>query len=143
MRQNKCDILPFGVQANQCPRRLGYPASGVTIMESKGEVGRPMNSKKIITCAAILLGLLLGAPPAFATDELYLCGTVEDTNLASQLITINVASGGCRGPRTFKLAPAAAKALAFQAAGGRKCFFINSNRCQAGYTYTITNITAE
>lgn len=102
-----------------------------------------MNSKRTITYAAIFFGLLLVAPPAFATDELYLCGTVENANLPGLLITINVASGGCRGLRTFKLSQAAANALAARGVGGRKCFFINSNTCKAGFTYTITKITPE
>ncbi len=103
-----------------------------------------MNSKKVLACAVIMLSDLVPlASPAFATDELYLCGVVQDANLTNQLITIDVASGGCRGPRAFKLAAAAAKALTSQTTSGRKCFFINSNRCQAGYTYTITKITPE
>ncbi|MEW6595218.1 MAG: hypothetical protein AB1413_10150 [Thermodesulfobacteriota bacterium] len=102
-----------------------------------------MKPKRMLIGTTLLSGILLGTPPAFATDELYLCGTVEDANLASQLITINVASGGCRGLRTFKLSQAAANALVANGVGGRKCFFINSNTCQTGYTYTITKITPE
>lgn len=102
-----------------------------------------MKPKKVLIGFTLLSGISLGTPLAFATDELYLCGAVEDANLASRLITIDVASGGCRGLRTFKLSQAAANTLTAMGVGGRKCFFINSNTCQAGRTYTITKITPE
>lgn len=99
-----------------------------------------MKLKGMIICAVMFPGIFLGTQ-AFAVDELYLCGVVQETNPQTAQVTVDVSSDGCRGMRTFKL-PATKDRASFNKAG-RKCFFINSNSCKAGYTYTITKIVPE
>lgn len=99
-----------------------------------------MKLKRMITCAFMFPGILF-CSQAFAVDELYLCGVVQEVNLQTAQVTVDVASDSCRGTRTFKL-PATKDRTSFNVAG-RKCFSINSNRCKAGYTYTITKTVPE
>jgi hypothetical protein len=99
-----------------------------------------MKLKVMIICAVMFPGIFL-CTQAFAEDELYLCGVVQEVNLQTAQVTVDVASDSCRGIRTFKL-PTAKDRLSFNVAN-RKCFFINSNSCKAGYTYTITKTVPE
>lgn len=99
-----------------------------------------MKLKGMITCAFMFPGILF-CTQAFAVDELYLCGVVQEVNLQTAQVTVDVASDSCRGVKTFKL-PATKDRLSFNVAK-RKCFFINSNSCKAGYTYTITKTVPE
>lgn len=99
-----------------------------------------MKLKGMLTCAFMFPGILF-CSQAFAVDELYLCGVVQEVNLQTAQVTVDVASSTCRGLRTFKL-PATKDATSLNMAG-RKCFFINSSSCKTGYTYTITKIVPE
>lgn len=99
-----------------------------------------MKWKGILTCAVMLPGILF-CTQAFAVDELLLCGVVQGVNLQAAQVTVDIASDNCRGTRTFKL-PATRDRTAFSV-NARKCFFIDSNRCKAGYIHTITKTTAE
>lgn len=99
-----------------------------------------MKLKGMLTCAFMFPGILF-CTQAFAADELYLCGVVQEVNLQTAQVTVDVASSSCRGIRTFKL-PATKDRLSFNV-NARKCFFIDSNRCKTGYTYTITKTVPE
>jgi len=99
-----------------------------------------MKLKGMLTCAFMFPGILF-CSQVFAVDELYLCGVVQEVNLKDALVTVDVASNICRGMRTFKL-PATKDKASFTVAD-RKCFFINSSSCKAGYTYTITKTVSE
>lgn len=99
-----------------------------------------MKLKGMITCA-FMFPCILFCKQAFAVDELYLCGVVQEVNLQAAQVTVDIASANCRGIKTFKL-PATTDKTSFNMAG-RKCFFINSNSCKMGYTYTITKIVPE
>lgn len=83
---------------------------------------------------------LLFSSPAFALDELYLCGVVNGINARDGVVSVDVASEGCRGLRTFRLP---AKLGLTLKAKKRICFFIDRNRCQASYVHTITKILPE
>ena len=85
---------------------------------------------------------ILFCTQAVAVDELYLCGIVKEVNTIDALVTIDVASKSCGGLQKFKLS-AATKGRTSFTVGNRKCFFINSNSCKAGYLYTITKIEPE
>lgn len=98
---------------------------------------------KGMTICAIMFPCILFCTQAFAVDELYLCGVVQEVNLQTAQVTVDVASDGCRGIKTFKLPPPTSKDRASFNVAGRKCFFINSNSCKAGYTYTITKTVSE
>lgn len=103
-----------------------------------------MESKKIFAYAIILLsGIVSLASPAGASDELYLCGIIQETSPRDEMVTVDVASGSCKGPRKFKLPPARARVGASLNTGERKCFFVDTNHCQAGSIHTITKITSE
>lgn len=96
-----------------------------------------MKSTRLLACATIILSGLLPDPlPALATDELYLCGVVQNINPSEGTIIVDVATKGCRGSRKFKLPPL--KGGTAIKLDDRKCFFIDSNHCKAGYTHTIT-----
>jgi len=99
-----------------------------------------MKLKGMLTCAFMFPGILF-CSQALAVDELYLCGIVQEVNLQTAQVTVDVASSSCRGVRTLKL-PATKDKASFTVAD-RKCFFINSSSCKAGYTYTITKIVSE
>lgn len=99
-----------------------------------------MKLKGMLTCAFMFPGILFYSQ-AFAVDELYLCGVVQEINLQTAQVTVDVVSDSCRGMRTFKL-PATKDTTTFNMVG-RKCFLINSNSCKAGYIYTITKIVPE
>jgi len=99
-----------------------------------------MKLKGMLTCAFMFPGILF-CTQALAVDELYLCGVVQEINLQTAQVTVDIASSSCRGVRTFKL-PATKDRLSFNVTD-RKCFFINSDSCKAGYTYTITKIVPE
>jgi len=99
-----------------------------------------MKLKGMLTCAFMFPGILFYSQ-AFAVDELYLCGVVQEVNIQAAQVTVDVASNSCRGMRTFKL-PATKDRTSFSVAS-RKCFFINSNSCKAGYIYTITKTVSE
>ena len=99
-----------------------------------------MKLKGMLTCAFMFPGILF-CSQAFAVDELYLCGVVQEINLQTAQVTVDVVSDSCRGIRTFKLLKTQ-DTNSFNMAV-RKCFFINNNSCKAGYTYTITKIVPE
>lgn len=99
-----------------------------------------MKLKGMLTCAFMFPGILF-CTQAFAVDELYLCGIVQEVNLPAAQVTVDVSSDSCRGLRTFKLPATNDKASSNLV--GQKCFFINSNSCKTSYIYTITKIVSE
>lgn len=99
-----------------------------------------MKLKGMITCAFMFPGILF-CTQAFAADGLYLCGNVQEVNAKAALVIVDVTSQSCRGLRKFKLPPA--KGGATFNVDERKCFFIDSNRCKAGYIHTITKTVTE
>ena len=100
-----------------------------------------MKLKGMIICAFIFPGIFF-CTQSFATDELYLCGNIQEINTKDALLIVDVTSKSCRGPQKLKLS-AAAKSKASFNVGERKCFFINSSRCNPGYLYTITKTVSE
>lgn len=96
-------------------------------------IGRALISSCIVLC--------ISAFTAHAEDELYLCGTVEEISTQEALVTVDVTSSSCRGLKKFRLSPAT-RGASFDV-GTRKCFFINSSHCDAGYIYTIIKIETE
>lgn len=98
-----------------------------------------MKLKTMAACAVMFSGIFFSSQ-ALALDELYLCGVVTGINAKDGLVTINVTSESCLGLRTFKLP--AKKRLSLKV-DERKFFYIDSNRCRPGYTYTITKTVPE
>lgn len=99
-----------------------------------------MKLKGMLACTFMFPGILF-CTQAFATDELYLCGVVQEVNLQAAQVTVDVKSDNCRGMRTFKLP--AAKGRAALNVNDRTCFIIDSNRCKTGYVHTITKTMPE
>jgi len=103
-----------------------------------------MKSRWMTICCALIYSCIVFCTSAFAADavdQLYLCGIIEEINTQDALVTVDVASDSCRGLQKFKL-PAAMGGASFNV-DQRKCFFIDSSRCNAGYIYTITKIVTE
>jgi len=75
---------------------------------------------------------------AIAEDELYLCGIIKDINQKNETIIIDVQSKSCHGLRKFKLHTL--KEMQSVNTDERKCFFIDSNRCNVGFIYNIIKI---
>ncbi len=103
-----------------------------------------MRAKWIITCCAFISSCILWSSLILAADVadgLYLCGIVTETNIDEAFIKVDVQSESCRGPQKFKLSMATGRATMI--VGERKCFFIDSSRCDEGYLYTITKIDSE
>jgi len=99
-----------------------------------------MKLKGMIICAFMFPGILF-CTQAFAVDGLYLCGIVQEVNAKDALVIVDVTSKSCRGPKKFKISAATSK-NSFRV-NERKCFFIDSDRCKAGYTHTITKTVTE
>ena len=99
-----------------------------------------MKLKGMITCAFMFPGILF-CTKVFAMDELYLCGVTKEINTKTAMVIIDVTSQSCRGLRKFRL-PVAKGGAAFNV-DERQCFFIDSNRCKAGYIQTITKTVTE
>jgi hypothetical protein len=96
--------------------------------------------KSGILIAWVFLGLaLFYQAPAFAEDELYLCGIVKDVDTPKALVGVDVTSGSCRGLHTFK--QPAANGVSFKV-DERICFFIDSNRCKDDSLHGITKVDA-
>ena len=101
-----------------------------------------MKLQKTIAGAMMFAGILW-CTQAFAVDELYLCGVVREVNPQAAQVTVDVVSANCRGVRTFKLPPATDKNRQSFTVNDRKCFFIDSSRCKAGYVHAITKVSPE
>lgn len=86
----------------------------------------------VILAAALALGI---GNKVMAEDELYLCGIVKDVDSRSGTVTVDVKSSGCRGIRTFKLSSSIN--IASFKVDEKRCFFIDSNICEANKTYGI------
>ncbi len=99
-----------------------------------------MKLKVIMTYAVMFPGILFYTK-AFAMDDLYLCGVTKEINTKTAMVIVDVASQSCRGLRTFRL-PVAKGGAAFNV-DERRCFFIDSNSCQAGHIQTITKTATE
>ncbi len=90
--------------------------------------------KYIFAVLAAVLALGAGNA-AMAEDELYLCGIVKDVDSQDETVIIDVKSESCRGIRTFRLS-VSMNIASFQV-NREKCFFINSNVCNAKEIYSI------
>lgn len=101
-----------------------------------------MKLQKMIAGVVLFAGILWGTR-AFAVDELYLCGVVREVNPQAAQVTVDVASDNCHGVRMFKLPPATDKNRPAFNVDERRCFFIDSNRCKAGYIHAITKVSSE
>lgn len=91
---------------------------------------------KLALSIALLALTVFCHSSVLASDELYLCGTVESVTAQTGKVSIDVKSASCNGLREFKL-PTLNKGESFQV-GTRKCFYINSSECKDGHIYTIT-----
>ena len=94
-----------------------------------------MKLKKKLILVVIGLSIFVNVP-AFAEDELQLCGIVKKVNPSNMTAVVDVKSIGAKGLHKFKLANNTAKS-SFKI-GERKCFHIDSSRFKEGYVYTIT-----
>lgn len=95
-----------------------------------------MNVLKRYALVVLVAALVVGAGNlAVAVDELYLCGIVKDVNSRSGTVTVDVRSSGCRGIRTFNLSSSIN--IASFKVDEKRCFFIDSNVCEANKTYSI------
>lgn len=93
-----------------------------------------MELKRMTICAFMFSGILF-CTPAFALDELYLCGVVQNVDGKKAMVSINVKSDSCPGVKLFQLAnPHAASRFI---AGENKCFSIDSNNCRDNKTHKI------
>lgn len=84
---------------------------------------------------AILMTVFASANTVMAEDELYLCGIVKDVDSKSGIVTIDVKSNGCYGIRKFRISYPIN--IASFSVDEEKCFFIDSNICEAKKTYSI------
>jgi hypothetical protein len=97
-----------------------------------------MKSGKILAYSFLGLVAVFFHTSVFAEDELYLCGIVKEVNTKNAVVIVDVKSKSCRGLHTFNLSDA--KLMEYFIVEENRCFFIDSNQCQAGYKYNITKL---
>lgn len=85
--------------------------------------------------------MLLHPVLTLADDELRLCGIVQQIDKAKNTVTVDVLSSSCPGVQAFKL-PGTSTGTVFNV-DERKCFMIDSSRCDDSAMHTITEIEGE
>jgi hypothetical protein len=70
-------------------------------------------------------------------DNLSLTGYVRSIDSSNGIITLDITSEGCRGPRSFRVPDDAKGDLDASLVGKRLQFLIDSSRCERGRIYNI------
>jgi ribosomal protein S1 len=97
-----------------------------------------MKSRILIFFFSLGLALLVQIP-AFAVDELTLCGIVYDIDQNNSMVSVDVKSENCRGLKQFKVRDF--KMLASFQVDKSRCFVIDHARCEPSVTSSIIRIT--
>jgi hypothetical protein len=104
--------------------------------------GRDIRMKESVSKTVgiiLVLFILISLCPqtGFALDNLFLTGFVRSIDSNSGIISLDITSESCRGPRVFRVPDDSKGDLDASLIGKKIQFMIDSSRCERGRIYNI------